>query len=153
LFKSWQIFVFSLVPLALVFAGVIIGSMHGTDSELQVFPTAAPRPENGGPPAPTAVPGATQLELVAKNILFDKSTLNAAAGKPVSLTFDNQDAGVLHDFALFADRGYTQSIFTGELLTGPATETYTFDAPSTPGTYFFRCNVHPDTMTGQFIVN
>jgi hypothetical protein len=22
----------------------------------------------------------------------------------------------------------------------------------TPGTYFFRCDVHPNTMTGQFIV-
>jgi len=33
-----------------------------------------------------------------------------------------------------------------------ATTTYTFTAPSTPGTYFFRCDVHPETMTGQFIV-
>lgn len=37
-------------------------------------------------------------------------------------------------------------------MTGPATTTYTFTAPSTPGTYFFRCDVHPTVMTGQFIV-
>ena len=42
MFKTWQIFVFSLVPLALVFAGVIIGSYHGSDSSLEVFPTPAP---------------------------------------------------------------------------------------------------------------
>ena len=42
MFKTWQIFVFSLIPLALVFAGVFIGSIHGSDSELEVFPTPAP---------------------------------------------------------------------------------------------------------------
>jgi hypothetical protein len=47
MFKTWQIFVFSLIPLALVFAGVIIGSLHGSDSEAEVFPTA---------PAPAATP-------------------------------------------------------------------------------------------------
>jgi plastocyanin len=126
--------------------------MHGVDSEAQVIPTVPPRPENGGP-APTAVPGTTQIELVAENILFDKSSLSAPAGQPVSIIFDNRDAGVLHNFALYADRGYTQAIFQGELTTGPVTITYNFTAPSTAGTYPFRCDVHPDTMTGQFIVN
>ena len=27
-----------------------------------------------------------------------------------------------------------------------------FDAPERPGNYFFRCDVHPDTMTGTFRV-
>ena len=67
MFKSWQIFVFSLVPLALVFAGVIIGSMHGTDSEKQIFPTAAPQAEATTGPAPTVAAGTTQLELTAEN--------------------------------------------------------------------------------------
>jgi hypothetical protein len=70
-----------------------------------------------------------------------------------SVILDNQDASVPHNFSLYADRGYTQSVFTGELDNGPATKTYTFDAPSTPGAYFFRCDVHPDTMTGQFTIN
>ena len=153
MFKSWQIFVFSLVPLALVFAGVIIGSMFGVDSELETFPTQAPAGENGDAEQPTAVPGATEIELVAENILWDKESLSAPAGEPVSVIMDNRDAGVLHNFSLYADRAFTQAIFVGELVTGPVTETYTFDAPSTPGTYFFRCDVHPDTMTGQFQVN
>jgi plastocyanin len=153
LFKTWQIGAVSLVFLALLFSGVIVGSMHGTDSELQVFPTVPPRAENGDSPAPTPVPGATQLELVAANLAFDKSSLSAPAGKPVSVILDNQDASVPHNSSLYADRGYTQSVFTGELDNGPATKTYTFDAPSTPGAYFFRCDVHPDTMTGQFTIN
>jgi plastocyanin len=153
LFKSWQIFVFSLVPLALVFAGVIIGSMHGTDSELQVFPTQAPRAENGEAPGPTPVPGATQLHLVAENLTWSPTTLSAPAATTVQVVTDNRDAGVQHNFALYADRGYTQIIYQGELVAGPVTHTDTFDTPSTPGQYFFRCDVHPDQMTGGFTVN
>jgi plastocyanin len=40
----------------------------------------------------------------------------------------------------------------GDVITGPKKITYTFDAPEKPGTYFFRCDIHPTTMTGQFIV-
>ena len=152
MFKSWQIFVFSLVPLALVFAGVIIGSMHGVDSAQEVFPTPAPQAENGDAPEPTAVPGATQLELVAENLEWDPTTLSAPAGATVQVVMDNRDAGVPHNFALYADQGYTQVIYQGELVTGPIMHTDTFETPSTPGQYFFRCDVHPD-MTGQFTVN
>ncbi len=50
MFKSWQIFVFSLIPLALVFGGVIIGSIYfdGGDSQPEVFPT----PQGGATAAP-----------------------------------------------------------------------------------------------------
>jgi len=153
LFKTLHIVAVSLIFLALLFAGVIVGSMRGTDSEAQVFPTVPPTAENGGTPPPTAVPGATQIELAAENVLFDKSALSATAGQPVSITFNNKDAGVLHNFSLYADRAYTQPIFQGDLTTGPVITTYTFDAPSTAGAYPFRCDVHPDTMTGQFTVN
>lgn len=154
MFKSWQVFVFSLVPLALVFAGVIIGSMNGVDSRREVFPTAAPRPENGNAePQPTAAPGTTALTIVAQNLAFDPEALSAPAGQPVALTMDNQDAGVLHNVSVYADRGFSQPIFQGELVTGVTSITYNFDAPSTPGTYPFRCDVHPDTMVGQLTVN
>jgi hypothetical protein len=152
LFKSWQVFVFSLVFLAILFGGVIVGSMPGSDSELEVFPTQAPQPQNGAP-APTSVPGATEIQLVAVNIRWDKESLSAPAGQPVSVVMDNQDAGVLHNFSLYVDRAYSQSIFVGDIVAGPIIEVYNFDAPGTPGTYFFRCDVHPDTMTGQFTVN
>jgi plastocyanin len=46
----------------------------------------------------------------------------------------------------------TTVINIGGMTTGVSTVTYTFDAPTTPGTYFFRCDVHPTTMTGSFIV-
>ena len=147
MFKAWHVFAASLVFLALVLTGATIGSMNGIDSRLETFPTRAPEQENEGPP-PTAVPGATQIELVAANIQWETDSLTAAAGQPVQLTMDNRDAGVPHNFSLYGDRSAAQTIFKGELLTGPGSITYEFDAPKA-GNYFFRCDVHPD-MAGAF---
>ena len=152
MFKTWQIFVFSLIPLALVFAGVVIGSMDGIDAEREVFPTQAPHAENGaGPPTPSA-PGETVIQLVAEGILFDQRALTAAANAPVTVQLDNRDVGVQHNFSLYTDRSANQNIFMGEIVVGPIVQNYSFDAPA-PGSYFFRCDVHPDTMTGSFTFN
>jgi hypothetical protein len=62
-FKSWQIFVFSLIPLALVFTGVIIGSIHGSDSELEEFPDQHTQPLPST--SPTRTPGSTLWEMPA----------------------------------------------------------------------------------------
>lgn len=111
-------------------------------------------------PAPTATvavsgSGSGQtvtVSLVAQGFAFDKSTLTIPAGARVVMTFDNRDAGVPHNFALYTDSSAKQKIYGGALITGPATTTYTFTAPLTPGTYFFRCDVHPTSMYGSFVV-
>jgi plastocyanin len=152
-FKSWQVFVFSLVPLALVLTGVIVGSIHfsGGDAQKEIFPTPAPQAANNTPP-PAAPAGTTALNLVAQNIQFTTRTLTATAGQPVQLTFDNRDAGVLHDVSFSTNPSATTSIYKTDLLTGPAVKTFNFTAPTAPGNYYFRCDVHPDTMTGSFVV-
>jgi plastocyanin len=106
-----------------------------------------------------AVPATTQagsitktITLTAKNIAFDQSTITAPAGSTVVMTFINNDAGIPHNFALYSDRTTTGRIFVGDVVTGVKTVTYTFTAPSAPGNYFFRCDVHPETMTGTFVV-
>jgi outer membrane protein assembly factor BamB/plastocyanin len=114
----------------------------------------------GGTPTPTATPTLTPtstpqsvtINLTAKNIAFDKNTITVPAGAHVIMTFDNQDTGISHNFALYTNQSAQQSIFIGQIVTGPTTITYTFDAPTEPGTYFYRCDVHPTRMTGQFIV-
>jgi plastocyanin len=155
-FKSWQVFVFSLVPLALVFAGVIIGSMHGVDSEKEKF---APPPASsssssgsagaGGSSSAPAAPGT--LTLTASNLSFDKRSLTAPPNTETKLQFENKDGGVLHNFSIYTNSRATTKIFTGDLTTGPSTTTYTFKTPAA-GTYFFRCDSHPDQMTGTFNV-
>lgn len=91
------------------------------------------------------------IELSADNTAFDKSTITVPAGAMVTITFDNMD-NVPHNFALYETSAATASIFVGEIINGSETIDYTFTAPATPGTYFFRCDVHPAIMTGDFIV-
>ena len=149
-FKTWQVFFFSLIPLALVFIGVVGGSMDGSDSDKEIFPTPAPQPtssaSSAGGPAPA---GATALTLTATNLSYDKRALTVASARPVSIAFSNQDSGQLHNVAIYTNRSATQKIFGGDFVTGPGNTTYNFTAPP-PGSYFFRCDTHPDTMTGTF---
>lgn len=93
------------------------------------------------------------IDLVAKNIAFNMSTITVPAGANVTINFDNQDSGIPHNFAVYTDSSASTKIFAGEIITGPKTTTYTFKAPSSPGNYFFRCDVHPTQMTGTFVVS
>ena len=72
-------------------------------------------------------------------------------GKPASVTFENQDAGVAHNWDLFQDSGYTKSIAATQLVPGPSKETAKLPSLK-PGTYYFHCDAHPTTMTGQLFV-
>ena len=59
---------------------------------------APPPPPSGEPAAPAPPPGGgTVLDVVAKNIAFDQTTLTAPADRPFTIHFDNQDAGTPHD--------------------------------------------------------
>jgi len=97
-------------------------------------------------------PNVVSVALAAQNIAFDKKELTFPAGAKVTLSFDNKDSGVPHNFALFSDQGATQVIFRGEVITGPKTTTYSFSVPPSPGTLYFHCDVHPTQMTGTVTV-
>jgi plastocyanin len=90
--------------------------------------------------------------VAANNLQFDTSTNTVSASSNVTIHFNNKDANVPHNIAFYTDSTAAQPIFVGSIITGPATTDYNFTAPATPGNYFFRCDVHPTTMTGTFIV-
>jgi plastocyanin len=98
-----------------------------------------------------AAGGAATVNIAAENIQFDTSTITVPAGAEVTMVFDNQDDGIPHNVAVYDSPLRTEQIFVGEVITGPAETTYTFTAPSEPGTYYFQCDVHP-SMNGEFIV-
>ncbi len=101
---------------------------------------------------PTGPPRVT-VSLVAQNIAFQPTTLSVPAGAHVTVNFDNKDAQTPHNFVLFPGTDASgQPLFTGTIITGPATTQYAFTAPG-PGTYFFHCAVHPTQMTGTVTVS
>ncbi len=91
------------------------------------------------------------IDLVASNLKFNKSRITVPAGAHVTINFDNQDSAS-HNFALYENSLAQNVIFKGDVVAGPGKVAYTFDAPTEPGTYFFRCDIHSGTMTGQFVV-
>lgn len=103
---------------------------------------------SGGSSGAAATPApslpAADVSLAAQNIAFTPTELTLPAGKPFTLAFDNQDAGVPHDVAIKDASG--AEVFKGDIVTGPAVVVY--DVPAIPaGQYTFICTVHPN-MTG-----
>jgi glucose/arabinose dehydrogenase/plastocyanin len=118
------------------------GILNVTSGTIPLTPT--PMPTTSGPVVP--------ITLTAQNMAFDAKTLTAPAGSTVVMTFVNKDNNMPHNFALYTDSTATTKIFAGDFVTGPKTITYTFAVPSKPGNYFFRCDIHPELMTGTFVV-
>lgn len=112
--------------------------------------SSSPTPTPTTPP-PAGTGESVTINISAENIAFDKGTITVPAGADVTVVFNNKDR-VPHNLAVYETKAATKAIFVGEVFTGPKTINYRFTAPSTPGTYFFRCDVHPATMTGDFIV-
>jgi plastocyanin len=134
------IFTRVLVPLLLVAAaGVMIAcSGNSTDPTADATKVADQEPQ-------------TTFDLVAKNNKFEQKILVAKAGADIKVSMSNQDGGTLHNFALYTDKSAKTNLYRGEAFEGKKVVDDTFKAPDA-GIYFFRCDVHPDSMTGSFIV-
>jgi hypothetical protein len=99
---------------------------------------------------PPGVAPAASLNIVAKANKYDKNALVAAAQAPISLHFDNQDVGVLHNVAFYRDSSVAELIFQGETFAGRKAIDETIPAQPA-GDYYFRCDVHPE-MRGAYFV-
>lgn len=95
----------------------------------------------------------TDITVSAQNVAFDTKTITAAAGKKITVHFDNKDSSsVDHNIAFYSDKSAKQTIYKGKVIPGGSTADYSFKTPTKPGSYFFRCDVHPTSMFGTFVV-
>jgi plastocyanin len=90
------------------------------------------------------------LDIIAKGIAFDPRCLVAPAGESFTVTFENQDAGISHNFEILVAKG-------GEVIAGTEVKPGTFTDelkvdPQEEGNYYFQCFVHPDAMNGTLAV-
>jgi plastocyanin len=90
------------------------------------------------------------ITLVAQGIQFDTKELDLPPDQPVTITFDNRDAGTPHNFSIYSDPQKSKTLFQGDQVVGPTTTEYHVPALQ-PGTYYFQCDVHP-TMNGSVVV-
>jgi cytochrome c oxidase subunit II len=125
-----------------------VHAMSGTDYDAFIkkkIDEAKAQPSPGG----SAPPPAATLNLVAKDIKFSQTTLEAPADKPFAIAFDNQDPGVTHDVAIQDASG--SLVLNGEDVKGPGKSTDNVK-PLKAGTYTFICTFHPVQMTGTLTV-
>lgn len=90
----------------------------------------------------------------AKNISFDTQCIQVPASGTTKIAFDNQDAGIPHNIEIYTNSSAAQRLAgasgPSDVITGPMSTTYSISGLSA-GTYFFKCDVHPQ-MNGQFKV-
>jgi cytochrome c oxidase subunit 2 len=86
-----------------------------------------------------------KVQIVAKNIAFDVACIQLPTG-PTTIEFDNQDAGTPHNVDVYADADFTRHVAgaasASDVITGVAQTTYAITGLQA-GTYYFRCDVHP----------
>lgn len=105
-------------------------------------PTAAASPAAGG--------DVQEFTVVGQNTLFDVTKISAKAGT-ITITFKNQDGGILHNINFFNGADATaESVGATELKPGPAEDTLTMTLEA--GSYYYQCDAHPATMNGVLTV-
>lgn len=119
--------------------------------------SAVPTPVPSG--QPPCLPTSTSTSLTidaptgASATGFSTNCLAVVPGQSFKVTFTNSDT-TAHNFAIFTNSSATDQLggaTSSEVVVPGASSTYTVDALK-PGTYFFRCDLHPSTMTGTFVV-
>lgn len=165
--RTWRISISILIVAA---ASVVLGGCSTAAS-----PAVTDRPEpvpsvpastNPATPTPsasasrsphvTAMPSApasdVTLHLVAEDVRWDVTALNAPAAMTFKVELDNRDGPPeFHNFVIADGPAVGDRIYTSPKRQGPIIETY--EIPGLPaGTYTFVCTLHPDVMRGALTV-
>jgi plastocyanin len=120
----------------------------------------APRAD-GPQPLPASLPcepAGTELSIVAPSasgqgvlaFTFDKECLAAPVGEALKIHFRNE--GTTHNLSIYTNRSAATPVFRGRNVLGGEAFTYEVGPVELPGVYFFRCDLHPQQMTGTFVV-
>ncbi|HEY8491510.1 MAG TPA: cupredoxin domain-containing protein [Dehalococcoidia bacterium] len=135
--------------LAVLATAVLAAACGGGSETPEPAVTAAP-PGSGPAAQATAAPPPEAVEVEASGTAFNVDAVTVEAGREVTVVFRNRDA-VPHQLAFYrsAEGGL---IAQGDVIAGGQSDRLTFEAPSQPGTYHFRCELHPAQMQGRLEV-
>ncbi len=166
--------------LAVAMAGLafLVAAACGGETADRAAPTTAPQPTTPATtpptespePSPLVVPedcnaDGSALEISAQDAFWvlpgrglvqpGEACLAAPAG-PFTLTLHNDVQGkgigpVPHNFSIYTDTSVSDALFRGDNVLPGDSKTYRVSAID-PGTYFFRCDLHPQFMTGVLVV-
>jgi len=95
-------------------------------------------------------PSGTQVSITASDTKFDTQCLAAPANQAFTISLDNKDT-LPHSIAILESHSATSTMAKLEVFQGPGVQTINV-GPLPPGTYAFHCEVHPQQMSGVFVV-
>jgi plastocyanin len=138
-----------VLPILAILAIGLVAAACGDDDEEESTATRTP----SGSPAATATPaaGATQIEIVAAALGFNKGSLEATAGQPFTITLDNQD-DVSHTFQIYTEEGGDEIAGVEPSTVSPGSTGTLTTTIAEPGEYYFQCDFHPEQMNGTLTV-
>ena len=88
--------------------------------------------------------------LTAAGVAFGTDQLSFPADEATTLTFENDDSAP-HNVAIYEDESASKDLFVGRTIEGGSSTEYDIPAMEA-GEYFFRCDLHPTSMTGSVTV-
>jgi len=154
---AWQIGFISMAAAALLTGGAIWAIVQDDDGEAPADEqSAAASPAARETPAAPPAANVFQVAMIP-TIAFDTDTITLPTDTEVTVSADNQDGGIPHNWALYESKevaeseGPSAAIALTEICAAPCVDEVTFTPPP-PGEYFFRCDVHPTQMVGTVIV-
>jgi len=142
---------------AVVLCLVLLSTACGDDDEDSAGGGETPTLSAGPTTSEGAVGETAQTAFEIKMIptlKFDMTELSIPADESVTITTENTDDGELHNFAIYASRDSAETgddpLIATEICAAPCSEEASVNLTS--GEYFFRCDVHPNDMTGTLTV-
>ena len=144
-----------VLPILAILAIGLVAAACGDDDDEEPTGTRTPgaSPTAAGTAA-TATPaaGATQIEIVAAALGFNKGSLEATAGQPFTITLDNQDS-VSHTLEIYTEEGGDEIAGVEPSTVSPGSTGTLTTTIAEPGDYYFQCDFHPQQMNGTLTVN
>lgn len=126
-------FLYLLIPIMAI--GFLLANNESTP--------APPEGEGGGGEA-------AGITLTAANVQFDTDQLSWPAGEETTVALVNEDSAP-HNFSIYRDESAEEDLFVGQNVDAGGSADYEVE-PLEAGEYFFRCDLHPTSMTGTVTV-
>jgi plastocyanin len=89
------------------------------------------------------------VAICSDNLEFDADTIEAPAGEEFTITLTNAESQP-HNVAIYTEEG-GEEIVIGDVITGPDATTQIVVPALDAGTYYFRCDIHPE-MDGTVVI-
>ena len=113
---------------------------------------AAGHTHGGGEANTNCTATGNTITVVASGVSFQTDCLAATMGQPYTVSFDNKD-DVTHNIVFLESHNPGAAVFfRADLVTAKSTKTFSAGPFTKAGVFAFHCEIHPDRMSGAFVV-